>query len=154
MSKAKQIEYQINSTNCWVCTSHKAGKGIYPTKIVDTIRYPLHRYMYQQVHGPQSLAPTLVLRHTCDNTQCINPAHLVPGTVADNVQDRVDRNRSAKGEANGRTVLTDDQVVSIYQSNEKPTVLARLYGVDRRAIYGIRHGLGWKHVTNGLAKPA
>jgi len=36
----------------------------------------------------------LVVRHTCDNPPCVAPDHLLLGTQADNVQDRVDRDRT------------------------------------------------------------
>lgn len=35
----------------------------------------------------------VVVRHTCDNPRCINPAHLMLGTQIDNIQDMLDRNR-------------------------------------------------------------
>lgn len=31
--------------------------------------------------------------HTCDNTKCYNPAHLVIGTQKDNVTDMITKNR-------------------------------------------------------------
>ncbi|ACP44084.1 hypothetical protein VPP93_gp13 [Vibrio phage VP93] len=38
----------------------------------------------------------VVVRHTCDNPRCINPDHLIGGTIADNNRDRAERGRSAK----------------------------------------------------------
>lgn len=35
-----------------------------------------------------------VVRHTCDNTVCTNPEHLVPGTQRDNIGDRRERGRA------------------------------------------------------------
>lgn len=34
-----------------------------------------------------------VIRHTCDKSKCCNPAHLLTGTRADNMQDRFSRGR-------------------------------------------------------------
>lgn len=45
--------------------------------------------MYSELVGD----PGPVLRHRCDNPPCINPAHLEPGTQADNVRDMAERGR-------------------------------------------------------------
>lgn len=36
-----------------------------------------------------------VVRHSCDNRKCINPEHLIAGTVSDNIQDMIERKRHA-----------------------------------------------------------
>lgn len=57
-----------------------------------------HRAMHLLVLGP--IAEGAVVRHTCDNTACVNPAHLILGTQSDNIFDAVarGRHRSANGE--------------------------------------------------------
>ena len=39
-----------------------------------------------------------VVRHACDNPPCCNPLHLLGGTHADNVADKVRRGRVPRGE--------------------------------------------------------
>ncbi|ANU79701.1 HNH endonuclease [Arthrobacter phage Conboy] len=39
------------------------------------------------------LGPGMKARHTCDNPPCCNPAHLLEGTQAQNLQDMHDRGR-------------------------------------------------------------
>ena len=49
------------------------------------------RHYYRHYNG--EIPDGLVVRHTCDNTQCINPNHLLLGTHADNVRDKMERGR-------------------------------------------------------------
>ena len=48
-----------------------------------------HRIAYQIVHG--ALPEDRLVRHTCDNPPCCNPAHLLIGDHADNARDAVER---------------------------------------------------------------
>ena len=105
----------------------------------------LHRYVYFKTHGvwPE------ICRHTCDNSRCINPDHLVNGTVQDNIADAVARGRLRKGEAHGMSKLTEADAASIrrryrYRSRDANSyVLAREYGVSQGTIMQIVKGVTW-----------
>lgn len=47
--------------------------------------------------------------HSCDNPPCCNPAHLREGTVQDNSDDSVNRNRTATGSKNGSKLHPEKQ---------------------------------------------
>ncbi len=66
------------------------------------IKYAIlgHRAAYSLFNNEELCAEDVIM-HTCDNPNCINPNHLKKGSHNDNVQDRVNKNRSAVGEANG-----------------------------------------------------
>lgn len=107
-----------------------------------------HRLSYLIHHG--SIDPDLVVRHTCDNTQCVNPNHLIQGTQKDNIGDAVIRGRwNSRGENCPLSKLTEGQVLEIRrrrEGGERGQDLAKEYGVDRRNIYDIFHRLTWKHI--------
>lgn len=92
----------------------------------------------------------LVIRHSCDNPPCVNPAHLSVGTKADNSADMVARGRSPRGSRSGASKLTESQVAEIrarQAAGELHRVLAADYGVSRVTITNIVSGKTWRHVT-------
>lgn len=52
-----------------------------------------HRWIAAWRHG--EVPAGRVVRHTCDNPNCINPWHLVIGSQAENVRDMLERGRAA-----------------------------------------------------------
>ena len=140
-----KITYRING-ECWECTSHKTDANGYPVASINKIWDRIHRHSYRMYKG--DIPKDCVVRHTCDNRLCVNPDHLIIGTHADNVSDRVNRHRSAVGERNGRSKLTESDVMSIRKNTTIPNMtLAKLYGVDSKVIRNIKCGKTWKHVT-------
>lgn len=96
----------------------------------------------------------LVVRHSCDNPPCVNPAHLSTGTKADNSADMVARGRSPRGSRSGASKLTERQVVEIrarQAAGELHRVLAAEYGVSRVTITNIVTGKTWRHVASAEA---
>lgn len=57
-----------------------------------------HRVAWERANRRQ-IPPGLVVMHTCDNPPCVNPSHLILGTVGDN-----NRDREAKGHTRGLIV--------------------------------------------------
>jgi hypothetical protein len=92
--------------------------------------------------------------HRCDNPPCVEPTHLWEGTPAENYADRNAKGRTAKGEATGRSRLTEDDVRKIRVSYTPGTVqnppnrleLARTFGVTPQTIDSIINRRTWKHV--------
>jgi hypothetical protein len=75
-------------------------------------------------------------------------SNLEYGTRSDNAIDRVNHgnNTCTKGERNGRSKLTASDVEKIkhrINDGDKPTDIARDFGVQRGAIYYIKNNKGW-----------
>lgn len=144
--RRKEIKYKVVENGCWECISHAVDANGYPVAIVNHLWDRIYRHVFRLFKG--SIPNGYVIRHTCDNRLCINPEHLLIGTHKDNVSDRVKRGRSAKGEDNGRSKLTESEVLAILKDTVTPKMkLAKTYNVDAKAIRDIKNGITWKAVT-------
>lgn len=98
----------------------------------------------------------LVVRHTCDNTLCVNPLHLVLGTHKANTADMDARgrrvNNPVRGEAHHAAKMEAWQVKearSLYLYPELGWTIKKLaakYGVSESAMTSIIKRRTWKHV--------
>ncbi len=130
--------------SCWVWKAKI--KSRYPFIAVNGKMKRANRYAFYLAEGywPE------VCRHTCDNTLCINPFHLLDGTQADNVRDmqRRGRERKASGETHGRSKLTQAQVEEIrarYAAKElSQEKLGKEYGLSQVSIGKIVNGKSYK----------
>jgi DNA-binding CsgD family transcriptional regulator len=97
-------------SNCWQWKGAMRGsrqkRGCFwgGKKNVDAARW---MFSYS---NPDVSIEGLVVRHTCDNPLCVNPAHLIVGTQADNVSDMWERGRAnldaiRQGAAKGRAMI-------------------------------------------------
>lgn len=108
--------------------------------------YLAHRLSYYIYYGqwPRELH----VAHRCDNGLCCNPKHLFLATHAENMKDRVSKERTSRGEEVGLSKLTETEVFWIYENMDKlkPIEMARLLKIDRSVISRIRRGLAWNHL--------
>ena len=135
---------RISNSGCWQWTGSCFPRG-YGAFWFDGALCGAHRFIYQYVHD-KKLPKDIYVCHTCDNTSCVNLSHLFEGTAADNMADRNNKNRQAKGESNGNHKLTEEDVIEIKSSRIRADVLARKFGVIPNVIYSIKKGTAWRHV--------
>jgi len=105
-----------------------------------------HRLSWMLHNG--QIPEGMLICHTCDNRGCVNPDHLFLGTYKENTQDAVDKGRMSRGEKNGNSKLTKDQVVAIKKEwkameYKNKAELARKYGVTDTQIGRIISGSRW-----------
>ena len=147
-----RIEYGAPS-GCWLWSGAQQGATGYGKVFARGKLRRAHREAFAAHNGVGS-TENIVVRHTCDTPLCVNPAHLLSGTQADNVRDKVERGRQRgpKGEASGHSKLTEADVKAIraayvYRSKENNLcALARRFGVSHPVIHQIVQRKGWTHV--------
>lgn len=107
-----------------------------------------------EIHNDCQLQPGLIVRHSCDNSMCCNPSHLLQGTHLDNIRDCIERGRfvffkNGKGELSNRSVLTEVDVAAIrlrIGNGSNNTEISHDYNVTHSTISAIRRGKTWKHL--------
>lgn len=146
-SRLKPFEFEVDKNGCFVCHSHSKNHDGYIQirRLRRTTR--LHRYIFEECFGP--IEEGMVIRHKCDNRACINPEHLEIGTQKENVDDMVERGRTAKGEKLKQSDLTEKDVIDIRSKNDAGYTYKRLaeeYGVSITCIGDICRRWSWRHV--------
>jgi hypothetical protein len=130
------------NTGCWLWTACRDRDG-YGLIRIDGKNVRANRFSLENAIGA-ALPPGIQACHTCDQPDCVNPDHLYAGTNSDNQLDVVRRQRSS------RMKLSVDDVKVIKRrrkAGERPSVLAREYGVSDSLIANIMSGYKWRHVT-------
>lgn len=134
-------------TGCWNWNRCITSSGY---GLIGVRRFPsklAHRAAYQIATGEP--APALMdVCHRCDNRRCVNPEHLFVGSRSDNMRDCVAKGRLRSplkaGLIPSSRKLTEDQVREIRADTQRSNrVLARAYGVSRRAIQFVKQRRNW-----------
>lgn len=127
---------------CWAW-----GGDTYGQLSIGGRQIPAHRFSYVLHYG--HIPDGLWVLHKCDNPPCVNPRHLFAGTHADNVADMVAKGRQAKGEQNGNSLITCDDVPTIFSLRDMGLTQAAIgdaVGLSQREVCDILHGKWWKHL--------
>lgn len=141
----------------WIASLDVAGYGKFwdGQKLVRASRFSYSAYV-----GP--IPAGLCVLHRCDAPQCVNPSHLFIGTLSDNTQDMLSKNRHniPRGEQAGKAKLTESNVLEIrrrYAAGGVTTrALALEFGVAASVIHGAIKGKYWAHLplTEQIARAA
>ena len=106
-----------------------------------------HRLSYEHYVGP--IPPGLHVLHSCDVRCCVNPDHLRLGTNADNIADKVARNRQQKGEGVPSAKFTAATIREIRRARAGGATLSQImarFGTSLANASQIVNRKTWKHV--------
>jgi hypothetical protein len=142
------IQCYFDTNGCLISTGHYTTSDGYHQIFRDGKSWVLSRWVFYINFG--YLPP--VVMHTCDNPSCINPSHLIAGTIKKNSYDMVNKGRSPKGlnQYNGGTKLDEEKVreikIKLFKGQSLMS-LAKEYSVSKKLILLIKQEKRWKHIS-------
>lgn len=126
--------------SCWEWTGSLSHRGYGRFRVGKKIVRSTH-FSWEIENGP--IPEELNVLHTCDNPKCVRPKHLFTGTNKDNTRDMMSKDRQARGETNGWSKLTWEQVYFIRDSGLSRKELSRKLNVCPSTIYNIKSKKRW-----------
>ena len=110
-------------------------------KLTEQTNQQAHRFAYELMHG--KIPVRAVIRHTCDNPGCCNPAHLALGTQGENMADMMLRDR--------RNYKLDpakvERIRRLRQEGFTHKAIAKQFDVARSTITRALSGEHWEAVS-------
>jgi HNH endonuclease len=139
------------SNNCWEWKKllDKKGYGLITVK-----NKTIYAHRFSALIAGLDITDKFVC-HKCDNPKCVKPDHLFLGTLQDNKNDEVSKNRQARGSKHGMTNLTENDVIHIknnYIRGNRTKVksnsmeLAKMFNVTDQTIRNIAKNKTWSHI--------
>lgn len=143
------MERFVPEGDCWLWRGAFFPDG-YPQISYRNRATRVNRAVMELVNGVPGLIdgsnPVHVL-HSCDNRRCVNPSHLFLGTNADNMRDRNQKGRTAKGERHWNARLSSRSVGEVRRLAKQgvPTrQIASQFGVTAGHVWSIVQGRTWR----------
>jgi hypothetical protein len=135
------------ASGCWLWRGMVTSDG-YGVAFIAGKRQAAHRAAWMLFCNPIPLG--MAICHKCDVRACVNPDHLFVGTAADNAQDRVNKDRTPRGERHFGHKLTAEQVgrirIMLAEDRMFLSEIASQFGVSPGTIHGIKKGRTWREV--------
>lgn len=145
--ETRMKNYIVSESGCWEWQGNVFTETGYGSITIDGKSQATHRVSYQLHIG--EIPRGLMVLHKCNNRICVNPDHLYVGTHNNNMKDMANAN-SVKGEKNGNSVLTKNDVIEIKKLIKSRMItyqqIADKFEIGRQTVKDIASGRTWAWV--------
>ena len=150
---AEKVATEPDERGClrWLASTDKDGYGQFGRPATATHAKTMakaHRTAWEMAGG--EIPPGLLVCHKCDVRACVNPAHLFLGSDQVNSDDKLAKERQARGEAHGQRRLSARDVRRMRALRERDGTpyarLAAMFGVTTMTTHAACNGKTWRHV--------
>lgn len=124
-------------SRCWPFLGKLNSEGRPYVQIGGT-KYLVYRLIFELATGEE--LGKRMFRHKCDNEWCSNPAHGIPGTNQENMDDMKSRERHGMSHHMVRTIK------KLIENGMSDADIAGITGKGRSTIYDVRNGVTYSHV--------
>jgi hypothetical protein len=142
---------------CWIWKKQTDEFGYGKFQLRTEYKSKLAHRISMSLHLDRILLPSENVLHNCpggDNPACVNPAHLLIGSMADNNRDMINKGRfrhhgGFPGVTNPAAKLSENQVRKIrkrFARGCSVSQLSRGFGICRKTIDQILQRITWGHV--------
>lgn len=141
-----RVEFSENGCWNWQGWLDRGGYGYVCYKNRDI---NIHRFFYAWCCG--AIPKGKIVRHTCNNRKCVNPEHLILGTMWDNSQDMINSGNSLTGERNPNSALTEKAILEMAELYKTGCVslkdISEEYKVSPGVVQAALSGSTWKYLN-------
>lgn len=143
---------QNYENECWIC-HYSTNQNGYTHFSLNGKLISGHKFSYLYYHGYfADYSKGECILHKCDNPPCVSPYHLFLGTNKDNVIDKCEKERQAKGTQIYSAELTDSDIIDILEGIKLGRFkdlqdISNKYNITKNIPEKILKGHIWNHIT-------
>lgn len=136
----------IKTDDCWYWSGYTCQTGHGFINLPNNPATYVHRLSLARKLG-REIESGLQALHSCyKSPNCVNPDHLRVGTAKENMMDKVKDGTMTNGERNGKSKLTEAQVIAIRADTRTQIEIAKEYGISQMTVSDIKRRRKWKHL--------